>query len=160
MTALSIVKGIGTVVTGCVKSGSIKIDNHAVISRTAGSIKVKGIRIDKDETAAISLNQRAALNIDTGLENVSRGDWLLDHSILHPVTRLDANVILIDPEASLKTERISFYIGAAHHVVSLRQLSESDMFSKLRHNLPSLLITVTDSFSEIQHHNIQLVVVK
>ena len=47
------VKGIGTVATD-VKSGSIKKDNHAVISRTAGSIKVKGIRIDKDETVAIS----------------------------------------------------------------------------------------------------------
>ena len=126
------VKGIGTVVTGCVKSGSIKKDNHAIISRTAGSIKVKGIRIDKDETAAISLNQRAALNIDTGLENVSRGDWLLDHSILHPVTRLDANVILIDPETSLKTgTEYHLYIGAAHHVVSLRQLSENDVFFQI-----------------------------
>ena len=131
------VKGIGTVVTGCVKSGSIKKDNLATISSTAGSIKVKGIRIDKDETETIWMNQRAALNIDTSLENASRGDWLTDHSILHPVTRLDVTVNLLNSGLALKTgTEYHLYIGAAHHVVSLRQLAKNDVFFQIKAQSP------------------------
>ncbi len=127
------VKGIGTVVTGCVKSGSIKKNNLAAISRTADSLKIKGIRIDKDETETIWINQRAALNIDTSLEDVSRGDWLIDHAILHPVIRLDVAINLINPRLSLKTgTEYHLYIGAAHHVVSLRQLAENDIFFQIK----------------------------
>ena len=127
------VKGIGTVVTGCVKAGSIKKNNFAAISRTADSLKIKGIRIDKDEIETIWINQRAALNIDTGLENVSRGDWLIDQSILHPVTRLDVTINLLKPGSTLKTgTEYHLYIGAAHHVVSLRKLAKNDVFFQIK----------------------------
>ena len=127
------VKGIGTVVTGCVKAGSIKKNNFAAISRTADSLKIRGIRIDKDEIETIWINQRAALNIDTSLENVSRGDWLIDQSILHPVTRLDVTINLLKPRSTLKTgTEYHLYIGAAHHVVSLRQLAKNDVFFQIK----------------------------
>ena len=127
------VKGIGTVVTGCVKSGSIGKDEQATISSCNDSTKIKGIRIDKRDIAAITINQRAALNIDVGLEAVSRGDWLTDSKIVHPVTRLDTTINLVDSNLSIKSgAEYHLYIGASHHIVSLRQLDESGTFFQIK----------------------------
>ena len=127
------VKGIGTVVTGCVKSGSINKDEHIAISRSADPTKVKAIRIDKKDAETIALNQRAALNLDTNLENISRGDWLIDPSILHPTTRLDVTINLLKPSLSLKAgAEYHLFIGTSHHIVSIRQLTKNGPFFQIK----------------------------
>ncbi len=134
------VKGIGTVVTGCVKSGSINKDEHIAISRSADPTKVKAIRIDKEDAETIAINQRAALNLDTSLENISRGDWLIDPSILHPTTRLDVTINLLDPSLSLKAgAEYHLFIGTSHHIVSIRQLTKNGPFFQI--NAQSAIIS-------------------
>ena len=127
------VKGIGTVVTGCVKSGYINKDEHTATSRFADSTKVKGIRIDKEDTTTIGVNQRAALNLSASLENLSRGDWLIDPSILHPVTRLDTTINLLESGLSVKAgTEYHLYIGTSHHIVSIRKLDEDGSFFQIK----------------------------
>ena len=73
------------------------------------------------------------MNLDTNLENISRGDWLIDPSILHPTTRLDVTINLLKPSLSLKAgAEYHLFIGTSHHIVSIRQLTKNGPFFQIK----------------------------
>ena len=86
------VKGIGTVVTGSLQTGIADINSQVTVSRTGESTRVKGIHVDGNSNASAESGERAALNIDTKVEDIKRGDWLLDQAIFRPVTRIDTTL--------------------------------------------------------------------
>ena len=64
------VKGIGTVVTGSLQSGTTSINDHVAISSNGVSARIRGIRIDGENISTIESGQRAALNIDSDLDDI------------------------------------------------------------------------------------------
>lgn len=127
------VKGIGTVVTGSLQSGTTSINDHVAISSNGVSARIRGIRIDGENISTIESGQRAALNIDSDLESISRGDWLLNPKILRPTNRIDTALTLIDKNTLIKSgAEYHLYIGTSHHIVSLRYLDNENNFAQIK----------------------------
>lgn len=129
------VKGIGTVVTGTVRSGQIAVNDSLVLSSTGAEVRVRGIRLDQRELSRVAAGQRAAINITAELDAISRGDWLLATENTQPCYRLDAEMQWLDDSPAIKPNaQYHLYLGAADHVANLRLLDESRSLVQLRCN--------------------------
>lgn len=127
------VKGIGTVVTGTVKSGSIAIDDRLILSATGEEARIRGMRLDQTEVTRAEAGQRAALNITLAEDRIRRGDWLLDPRRWVTRQRVDVELRLSNPGETLKTSaQYHLYLGASHHIVNLRPLDADRHIYQLR----------------------------
>jgi selenocysteine-specific elongation factor len=95
------VSGSGTVVTGTVFNGKVKVGDRHMISPAGIPVRVRGIQIHGKSANEVSAGSRCALNL-TGekldKETVRRGDWVLDEAIHRPTSRIDANVKVLSAE--------------------------------------------------------------
>lgn len=127
------VKGIGTVVTGTVKSGSIAIDDRLTLSATGEEARIRGMRLDQTEVTRAEAGQRAALNITLAEDSIRRGDWLLDPRRWVTRQRVDVELLLANPGEALKTSaQYHLYLGASHHIVNIRALDPERNFYQVR----------------------------
>lgn len=121
------VKGIGTVVTGSARAGAASVGHTVIHSGTGAVTKLRGLRLDQTAIEQLHRGQRAAANITLNHADISRGDWLLDASLLHPVSRFDATLqFVIDSPNIVANAQYHLHIGASHHIVTLRQLSTDE----------------------------------
>ncbi|MBT6058053.1 MAG: selenocysteine-specific translation elongation factor, partial [Gammaproteobacteria bacterium] len=121
------VKGIGTVVTGTVRSGSAAKESEFIHSATSAKCKIRGIRLDENDLETAEKGTRVALNINIDHKQLSRGDWILAEAIFNPVNRIDARLNLTDSEGKLRSNaQYHLFLGASHHVVTIRKLSKDD----------------------------------
>jgi len=120
------VKGMGTVVTGTVRSGHVSIGSNLLHSATNETTKLRGLRLDQDEVTEAAKGQRVAANITIAYGQISRGDWLMDAAICHPVFRFDARLRLLEPHQihSRADTEYHLFLGASHHVVQIRKLAD------------------------------------
>ncbi len=127
------VKGIGTVVTGTVRSGQIAVGDTLLLSSTGAAVRIRGIRLDQRELSRVAAGQRAAVNITAELDTISRGDWLLATENYHPCHRFDAELQWLDNSPAIKPNaEYHLYLGAADHVANIRLLCESRSLYQLR----------------------------
>lgn len=121
-----VAKGIGTVVTGSVRAGSTKTGASLRHTATGELSKLRGARLDKTELSEIHAGQRAAMNVSLDHKLVSRGDWLVDEKLFHPINRMDVALSFIDnsfkPHSSAQYH---LHLGASHRIVNIRHLGES-----------------------------------
>ena len=121
-----VAKGIGTVLTGSVRAGSIKTGSSLKHTASGEATKLRSARLDKTELNEVYNGQRAAMNVSLDHKLVARGDWLIDEKLFHPINRLDATVDFIDADFKLNSSaQYHVHIGASHHVVNIRHLGES-----------------------------------
>ena len=121
-----VIKGIGTVVTGTARSGSISTGAQLIHTGTGKPVKLRGLRVDNHEVAQLQAGQRAACSIDLGQNLIKRGDWLLAPDLYHPAHRLDVVLTLLEADCQLKSSsHYHLYLGASHHIVTIRKLGES-----------------------------------
>ena len=83
-------KGFGTVVTGTLISGDVKIGEEVEILPTGITAKVRGIQVHNQSANVAEAGQRTAINLQ-GVEKatISRGDVLSRPHMLKPTNRLD-----------------------------------------------------------------------
>ena len=93
------VRGIGTVVTGSCRAGSVEL-GQTLLHSGGGETRLRGIRVHQQDRKHLSAGERAALNITLDHSLASRGDWLLDGKLHHPVSRFDARLRLLPGVAS------------------------------------------------------------
>jgi selenocysteine-specific elongation factor len=93
------VAGSGTVVTGTVFNGTVKVGDKLMLSPTGLEVRVRGIQIQGKAADKAGAGQRCALNL-TGAElaSVTRGDWVLAPPIHRPTQRLDARITALAAE--------------------------------------------------------------
>lgn len=121
-----VAKGIGTVLTGSVRAGSVETGATLLHSATAQQCKLRGARLDQTELSEVHAGQRAAVNVSLDRKLVSRGDWLMDERLHVPTHRFDATLSFIDENFKLQSSaQYHLHIGASHHVVNIRQLDAS-----------------------------------
>jgi len=119
-------KGIGTVITGSVRAGSLKPGDSLQHTGSGELTKLKGARLDKTDLNKVRTNQRAALSVNLDHKQVKRGDWLIHPALYNPVTRFDARVSFIEDDIKIRSSaQYHLYIGASHHVITLRQLGDT-----------------------------------
>lgn len=132
------VKGIGTVVTGTTIAGQTHTEAHLTHSRSGTVVRVRGLRLDKDQISHTTAIERAAINISAlSREELKRGDWLLDEALRYPVFRFDGHLRWLSALPPKQGVLYHLHIGAAHHLVSVRQLGSADShFFQLRSQEP------------------------
>jgi selenocysteine-specific elongation factor len=101
-------KGIGTVVTGTLWSGSISAEDTVAIlpppvRRGMGDlvdVRVRSVQVHDREVAEARGGQRVALNL-TGIEReeVARGQWVVKDPVIEPTYLADVRVHLLADEA-------------------------------------------------------------
>lgn len=88
--------GQGTVVTGTVFNGQVKVGDTLVHSASGQSVRIRSIHAQNQSSDMGVAGQRCALNI-AGLakEDIERGDWILDPRLLQATDRLDIHLHLL-----------------------------------------------------------------
>ena len=91
------VRGTGVVVTGTVVSGSAKLDDRLVLASTGDPVRVRGLHVQDESATTAEVGDRAAVNIaGAGLDDVRRGDWLLDPAMREPAPRFAVRLVVVD----------------------------------------------------------------
>lgn len=91
-------KGIGTVVTGSVTSGSVRVGETCLITPHGLEVRVRSLRANDHEADQAFAGQRCAFNITASTEDVHRGDWIVDPALHHPVERADCRIRVVTSE--------------------------------------------------------------
>jgi selenocysteine-specific elongation factor len=114
--------GYGTIVAGCVFSGSVHVGDNLIVMPGGFPARVRSIHTENRPSERGVAGQRCALNL-AGIEKstISRGDWLGDQRVLIATKRIDARVhwlahnqLKFSPGAS-----VHVHIGAAHALARL-----------------------------------------
>ncbi len=91
--------GSGTVATGVVLSGEIKVGDRLIISPSGTEARVRALHVQNRPADTGHKGQRCGVNLGgVDLSEVSRGDFLLDPALHAPTERFNAFVHLLDSE--------------------------------------------------------------
>ncbi len=110
------VAGFGTVVTGTVLSGSIKINDELMIYPSGIKTKVRGIQIHGKAEEVGEAGQRCAINLmNVKKEDIHRGDVVSITDALESSFMIDSKLIYLKSvKTALKNrQRIRFYSGTS-----------------------------------------------
>ncbi len=139
-------QGFGTVATGTVIGGRVRVGEEISLYPAGTRLKVRNIQIHGEESKEAAAGQRAAINLQ-GVKNgdIVRGDTLAEKESMKPSMMADVLLRLLpDSPYSVKNgSRVHFYHGAAElmaKVVLLGGKEElcagEECFAQLRFETP------------------------
>ncbi len=120
-------KGFGTVVTGTLVSGSLKVGDEAELYPSRRRVRIRGLHSGGRAIERALAGQRTAVNL-AGLEHgeIERGMVLAPPGVFEPSGRLDARITLLASAPPLKNRvRVHFHQGTAETIAEV-VLLESD----------------------------------
>ena len=123
--------GIGTVATGTVFAGAVRVGDKLLLSPSGLAVRVRALHAQNAPAEIGHAGQRCALNLaGSGIDKdrIRRGDWVLDEELHAPTDRLDARVRLAAGErhALRHLQPVYLHVGAARvpaHVALLDRQS-------------------------------------
>ncbi|MGU3881154.1 selenocysteine-specific translation elongation factor [Pseudomonas aeruginosa] len=95
------VAGSGIVVTGTAFSGQVAVGDELLLGNAGRPVRVRGLHAQNRPAQQAWAGQRVALNIAgerLALEQIQRGDWLLQAALQAPTTRVDIDFRLLPDE--------------------------------------------------------------
>lgn len=121
-------KGSGTVVTGTLTGGRIRVDDELLLLPQRTPVRVRGLQSLHAERTKVGPGNRTAINL-TGVshDQLSRGDVLVRNSEWHETTVFDGqlNVLAsLDHDVSRRGAHL-LYLGAGEHAVRIRILGNA-----------------------------------
>ena len=111
------VRGSGVVVTGTVVSGTAKLDDRLVMASTGNPVRIRGLHVQDKPSATAAIGDRAAVNIaGADLDDVRRGDWLLDPTMREPASRFAVQLSVLEhfPRALKHNAPLHVYHATSH----------------------------------------------
>jgi selenocysteine-specific elongation factor len=141
-------KGFGTVVTGTLVSGAVRIEDEVELYPQRVRARVRGLHSGGKPIRSAVAGQRTAVNL-AGIEReeIERGMVLAPPGIFEPAHRLDARVTLLESARALKSRaRVHFHQGTAEAIAELVLLEGDELrpgasaFAQLRLEKPILLL--------------------
>lgn len=107
--------GFGTVVTGTLWSGRIRVDDTLELLPSGRTVRVRGLQSHGQPVAEVRAGQRAAVNLlGVSREEVTRGDALVSPGAFEAATTLDVRLQLLAETPALRHgERLRVYVGTA-----------------------------------------------
>ncbi len=91
------IRGSGVVVTGTVTAGSAAGGDRLVLASTGAPARVRGLHVQDESAASTSAGDRAAINLaGVAVDEVKRGDWLLDPNVRDPQTGFAATLSVVE----------------------------------------------------------------
>lgn len=122
------VKGFGTVVTGTLLDGSLKVGDDVELLPEAKSVRIRGLRSygkQADESAA---GRRTAVNLGgVDHDKVNRGMVLAEAGAFRPTRAFDAKITML-PDASRplrSRQRVRVHIGTAEVMARVKVLNDA-----------------------------------
>ncbi|MFM9924673.1 selenocysteine-specific translation elongation factor [Variovorax sp. H27-G14] len=92
--------GVGTVVTGTVFSGSVRIGDELGVVPSGHAVRVRGIHAQNQKAESAHAGQRCALALaGVGKDEMHRGDWVCTPAIALATDRIDVLLTLWPDEA-------------------------------------------------------------
>lgn len=119
------IPGHGTVVTGSVSSGAVRVGDNLELQPSGIAVRVRGIQNHDSGIDQAHRGQRAAINlVGAHHDQVQRGDELAAVGHLQPTRLISAEVQMLPSlDAPLKTRsRIRFHLGTAELAGVIRWL--------------------------------------
>ncbi|WP_045224593.1 selenocysteine-specific translation elongation factor [Methyloterricola oryzae] len=124
------VAGAGTVVTGTVFSGRVRVGERLLLSPSGLPVRVRGIHAQNRPAEVGRAGQRCALNLaDVEKARIQRGDWVLTPELHQPTARLDVRLRLLPSEG--KPLRywtpVHVHLGAFHATARVALLRDEPL---------------------------------
>ncbi len=122
-------KGFGTVVTGTLISGSVKVDDEIEIYPLSKPVRVRGLHSGGEPIAQAVAGQRTAVNL-SGVDHteVQRGMVLGAPGVFEPTRKLDARITLLASARPLKNRaRTHFHQGSAETIAEIILLEGDEL---------------------------------
>jgi selenocysteine-specific elongation factor len=121
-------RGFGTVVTGTLVSGVVRVDQEVELHPARKRVRVRGIQVHGAEVREATAGQRTALNI-VGLDaaEIARGMVLAEAGRFHATSYIDCALDLLQSAQPLKHRApVHFHAGAAVVEAEVRRLQGTD----------------------------------
>lgn len=123
--------GHGTVVTGTVHGGCLRLDDETIDLRLMPAglpVRVRGIHAQNRASASGAAGQRCALNLP-GLarQDVARGDWVADARSFVPSRHVDVQLRWQGEAALRGWTPIHVHLGAAHQLAHALPLEGAEL---------------------------------
>ncbi len=118
-------KGAGTVVTGTLTGGMIRVDDELELLPQELTVRVRGMQSQYADRTKVGPGNRVAVNLSgASHDQLTRGNVLVRHDQWHVTNRVDANVRVLDSLDHPVTRRGAHvaYIGSGEHAVRMRVL--------------------------------------
>jgi selenocysteine-specific elongation factor len=143
-------KGFGTVVTGTLISGAVKVEDEVELYPARKRLRVRGLHSGGKQIERAVAGQRTAVNL-AGIEHeeITRGMVLAPAGLFEATQRVDARVTLLDSAPPLKNRaRVHFHQGTAEAIAEVILLNDGggevaaggSVFAQLRLDQPLLLL--------------------
>jgi selenocysteine-specific elongation factor len=108
------ITGFGTVVTGTLHSGIIKVGENVEVQPEGLTARVRSVQVHGEKVESAEAGQRVAVNLaGLEIEQIERGSVVTGPKMIKPSQRLDVRLLLLKSAArSLKNRtRVRFYLG-------------------------------------------------
>lgn len=108
-------KGIGTVVTGTLWSGTLHTGSEILILPKGIKARIRGLEVHGQKTEKALAGQRVAVNLaSVGTQDLKRGDGLVTPGAFFADTRLDVQIELLEQAKPIKQrQRVRLHLGTA-----------------------------------------------
>jgi len=109
------VKGHGTVVTGTVLTGSLRLGEEVEVQPGGQKARVRGMQVHGKAVEEVHQGDRAALNLQGLVKaEIGRGSWVAAPGVLKPTTLLDVRLRVLPGDLRLKhRDRVRVHLGTA-----------------------------------------------
>lgn len=124
------VTGFGTVVTGTLVSGTVRIGDAAEILPKGINTRIRGIQVHGQKVEAAEAGSRVALNLaGVELPDIERGDVCATPGILKASKLLDLKLTLLKniPKPLANRTRVRFHIGTAEVIGRIVLLDRDEL---------------------------------
>ena len=122
------VKGFGTVITGTLINGSVRVGDDLEVMPQGIKTKIRGIQAHQKNHETIDPGTRVALNL-SGIEKneISRGDLLVKPDVLSNTFVIDASFDLLEeyPNEIKHNLNVTFHVGSREFYAKLRLLEKN-----------------------------------
>jgi selenocysteine-specific elongation factor len=121
------ITGFGTVVTGTLNDGVLKVGEEIVILPSGIKGRIRGLQTHKHKLDEVLQGSRAAINISgVDVSEINRGDLVTTGSSYKPSFRLDAHVTIlpISSRALKHNEYVKIFHLAAERIARIRILGQ------------------------------------
>lgn len=122
--------GAGTVVTGTVFSGTVRVGDKLVVAPGGRPVRVRSIHAQNRPADCAGAGQRCALNLaGVSREDIRRGDWVVAKDVLLATDRIDVRLQLLCGEARpLKHwSPAHLHLGATHVTARIALLEGEEL---------------------------------
>jgi len=126
------VKGFGTVVTGSIYSGEVRVNDMLNLYPQNIKIKVKGIESHGMKIDKLDSGNRCALNIgNINSKDVKRGNLITNSSNLKPSNRIDIFFSPLKNKVLKNNQRIKLYVGT-NEIIGRISFFKNNNFAQIK----------------------------